>query len=95
MVEELDTCAKAGDRNSFVVAVHAQQVGFGQREGQQAVGLHVVEAQLGGVGGAGGKEGHDDGAGKLLRRETLDGLVETPCVIEEGGACPCRSPAAS
>jgi hypothetical protein len=75
-VKKVDARAEAGQRKALIVAVHPLLIGLGQGEGQQAEGLDVAQAQLGGVGGSGGKERYDDGSGELLGRDPFDDLKE-------------------
>src|SRR6266705_633360 len=48
--QQIHTFVEGGQRNPLIISVHPPEVLIGQRERKQAVGLHVVQPQLGGIG---------------------------------------------
>ena len=75
-IQKLYACREACDRDAFIIRVHPQNVRFGHGEGEQAVGLDVVQPKLRRVRGPGGNHGHRNRARKCLRNRVLDQLVE-------------------
>ena len=67
---------KSVEGHSFFIAVNAGVIRFGERKRLEAIRLNLVQTQGRGIGGAGSEKGHGDGAGKFLRREAFDGLVQ-------------------
>src|SRR3989441_2114775 len=51
--QQIHAFVEGRQRNPLVISVHSPEVLIGQRERKEAVGLHIVQPQLGGIGRSG------------------------------------------
>ena len=74
--EKFNAFVKRIEGDAFVVGVKAGHVIVVEREGNQAVGLHVAQAQRSGIGGIRGHERNDRRAGVIFGGDARDRVVE-------------------
>src|SRR5712692_1702027 len=74
VVEKPYAFAKAVHGDALIICMHPCIVRIGEEKRQQAVGLHLVKAKLGGVGRPSGQKRQNDGAREILGRDLLDAL---------------------
>src|SRR3984885_730757 len=73
---KFNALVKRIERDTFVIAVEARKIILAEREGKQAVGLHIAQAQRGRVRVARRHEWNDGDARIGFGRNAGDGVVE-------------------